>query len=79
MITILVIGLVGLIIAAVGALILFLLSIPFMIIGSILPWFLTILGIVMLVKAVLDKPVRGENFIPGAAVLAAAWLLRLIF
>ena len=79
MITIITLGVVGLVIAAVVSVVLLLVGIPLMIIGGILPWFLTLVGIVMLVKAVLDKPMRWENFMPGVVALVAAGVLRWLF
>ena len=79
MVTIITLGVVGVVLAAVVGIILFLVGIPLMIIGSILPWFLTVAGIIMLIKAALDKPFRWENFIPGLVALLASGLLRWLF
>ena len=79
MVTIITLGVIGVVIAAVVGIILFLVGIPLMIIGSILPWVLTLFGVVMLITAALDKPFRWENFIPGLVALLASGLLRWLF
>ena len=46
---------------------------------GLLPWLLRIAGVVLLVKALFDKPVKWENFMPAiiAFVLSAVlgWIL----
>lgn len=55
------------------------LSIPIMIITSVLPWLCGAAGIVLLIKAVLDKPVRLENFMPAVVAFVLCGLLKWIF
>jgi hypothetical protein len=56
-----------------------LLSVPVAITLALLPWLLRVAGVVLTVKALLDKPIRWENFTPalGAFLLSAVikWVL----
>ncbi len=56
-----------------------LIGLPLMILIAILPGFLTLAGIILTVKALMDKPVLAENFYPAAACLVMSALLRWIF
>lgn len=76
MITLAVGCLVVLVIACVAMAIL---SVPIMLIMSILPWLIGVAGIVLLVKAVLDKPMRWENFMPAVVAFVLYGLLKWIF
>ena len=58
---------VGVVLAIVG--------LPFMILFGLLPWLLRIAGVVLLFKALVEKPVRWENFIPAVIAFALSWLL----
>lgn len=55
------------------------LSVPFAIITTLLPWLLRVAGVVLLIKACLDRPMRWENFTPAIGALVLAALLRWIF
>ena len=63
----------------VAAVILSILSVPFLIILGLLPWALTVLGIILLIKALFEKPVRWENFIPAVIAFVVSAVLRWIF
>lgn len=56
-----------------------LIGLPLMLMLALLPWLLRIAGVVLLFRALFEKPVQWENFVPavGAFVLAAVlgWLL----
>ena len=63
----------------VAAVILSILSVPFLIILGLLPWALTVLGIILLIKALFEKPVRWENFMPAVIAFVLSGVLRWIF
>ncbi len=76
MITLIVICVVVIVLAS---LILSLLSIPFLLVGAVLPWLCAAAGVVLLVKAAQEKPVRWENFIPGGAAILLCIFFRWLF
>ena len=47
--------------------------------GGLLPWLLRIAGVVLLIKALLDKPTRWENFMPAVVAFALSLLIGWIF
>ena len=55
------------------------LSIPLAIIIGLLPWLLRVAGVVLLVKALLDKPPRWENFLPALGAFLLSWAIGWIF
>lgn len=57
------------------SLILAVVGLPLIILFALLPWMLRLAGVVLLVKALLDKPLRWESFVPAAAAFVVAWLL----
>ena len=61
------------------ALILAILSVPVMIILSLAPWALAVAGVVLLVKALTEKPMRWENFRPAVVAFLLSGLIRWIF
>ena len=61
------------------ALILAILSVPVMIILSLAPWALAVAGVVLLVKALTEKPMRWENFMPAVVAVLLSGLIRWIF
>ena len=61
------------------ALILAILSVPVMIILSLAPWALALAGVVLLVKALTEKPMRWENFMPAVVAFLLSGLIRWIF
>lgn len=61
------------------SLILAILSVPVMIIMSLAPWLLAVAGVVLLVKALTEKPMRWENFMPAVVAFLLSGLIRWIF
>ena len=61
------------------ALVLTLIGLPLAILFSLLPWLLRIAGVVLLIKALLDKPTRWENFMPAVVAFALSLLIGWIF
>ena len=61
------------------ALILTILSVPVMIILSLAPWALAVAGVVLLVKALTEIPMRWENFMPAVVAFLLSGLIRWIF
>ncbi|EDN01587.1 hypothetical protein BACCAP_00719 [Pseudoflavonifractor capillosus ATCC 29799] len=60
-------------------LVLAILSVPVMIILSLAPWALAVAGVVLLVKALTEKPMRWENFMPAVVAFLLSGLIRWIF
>lgn len=54
-------------------------AVPVMIIFAVLPWLLRLAGVVLLVKALLDKPMRWENFMPAIIAFVLSVVLGWIF
>lgn len=79
MITILALSLICLValvvICVVGGVVLTLVGLPLMLLFGILPWLLRIVGLVLLFKALFDKPVRWENFMPAVIAFALSWVI----
>lgn len=71
------------IICVVGVVLVFaalaILSVPFAIIFSLLPWLLRVAAVVLLVKALLEKPSRLEHFYPAIGAFVASLVLGWIF
>ena len=59
--------------------ILFLVGLPFLLLMGLLPWLLRVAGVVLLIKALLDKPTRWENFMPAVVAFALSLLIGWIF
>lgn len=55
------------------------LSVPFAIIIGLLPWLLRIAGVVLVIKALLDKPIRWESFTPALGAFLLSAVIRWIF
>ena len=51
----------------------------FLVLMGLLPWLLRIAGVVLLIKALLDKPTRWENFMPAVVAFALSLLIGWIF
>lgn len=79
MVTLFTLGIICLAAVILIPVILFLVGLPFLLLMGLLPWLLRIAGVVLLVKALFDKPVKWENFMPAiiAFVLSAVlgWIL----
>lgn len=52
------------------------LSVPVLIFMSFLPWLLRVAAVILLLKALMDKPFKWENLIPAAIAFGASILLR---
>lgn len=76
MITILLLCIAGVVIIPV---LLAILAVPFAIIIGLLPWLLRIAGVVLLIKGLVDKPVRWENFTPALGAFLLSAVIRWIF
>ncbi|SBV91144.1 conserved exported hypothetical protein [uncultured Eubacteriales bacterium] len=76
MLTLSILCLVGVIVIPV---VLAVLSIPFAIIIGLLPWLLRIAGVVLAIKALMDKPVRWENFTPALGAFLLSAVIKWIF
>lgn len=76
MLTLSILCLVGVIVIPV---VLAVLSIPFAIIIGLLPWLLRIAGVVLTIKALMDKPVRWENFTPALGAFLLSAVIKWIF
>ena len=67
MVTLFTLGIICLAAVILIPVILFLVGLPFLLLMGLLPWLLRIAGVVLLIKALLDKPTRWENFKIGRA------------
>lgn len=75
MITLLSLSVICVVVVVAISLILAVIGLPLMILFAVLPWMLRVAGVVLLVKALLDKPLRWESFVPAAAAFLLAWVL----
>lgn len=76
MLTLSILCLVGVIVIPIA---LTILSIPLAIIIGLLPWLLRIAGVVLVIKALMEKPVRWENFTPALGAFVLSAVIRWIF
>lgn len=58
----------GIVLAVVG--------LPLALLLWALPWLLRLAGIVLLFKALCEKPTRWENFMPAVIAFGLSWLLK---
>ena len=58
---------------------LLLVGLPFLLLMGLVPWLLRVAGVVLLIRALLEQPVRWENFTPAIAAFALSILLGWIF
>ena len=70
MVTLFTLGIICLAAVILIPVILFLVGLPFLLLMGLLPWLLRIAGVVLLIKALLDKPTRWENFMPAVVAFA---------
>ena len=75
MVTLFTLGIICLAAVILIPVILFLVGLPFLLLMGLLPWLLRIAGVVLLIKALLDKPTRWENFMPAVVAVALSLLL----
>ena len=66
-------------VVVVVSVVLAIVGIPLMIIAGLLPWLLRLAGVVLLVKALLDKPMKWENFMPAIIAFVLSVVLGWIF
>lgn len=76
MITLSILCLAAVVIAVV---VLAILSAPIALILGLLPWLLRLAAVVLLVKALLEKPSHWKNFMPAVGAFAASIVLGWIF
>lgn len=79
MITLISLAVVCVVVVVVVSVVLAIVGIPLMIIAGLLPWFLRLAGVVLLVKALLDKPMKWENFMPAVIAFVLSVVLGWIF
>ena len=79
MVTLFTLGIICLAAVILIPVILFLVGLPFLLLMGLLPWLLRIAGVVLLIKALLDKPTRWENFMPAVVAFALYLLIGWIF
>ena len=75
MVTLFTLGIICLAAVILIPVILFLVGLPFLLLMGLLPWLLRIAGVVLLIKALLDKPTRWENFMPAVVAVALSLLI----
>ena len=59
--------------------VLLLVGLPFLLLMGLVPWLLRVAGVVLLIRALLEQPMRWENFTPALAAFALSILLGWIF
>ena len=64
------------VICLVAGLVLTLVGLPLVLLFGALPWLLRLAGVVLLFKALFEKPTRWENFMPAVIAFGLSWLLR---
>lgn len=79
MITVITLGAILAAILGVVGVVLLLVGVPMMVLFGLLPWFLNVAAVVLLVKALLDRPFEWRNFMPAATALLLSCVLRWIF
>lgn len=55
--------------------VLVLIGLPFLLMMAFLPWLLRIVGVILLLKALFEQPVRWENFMPAIIAFALSILI----
>ena len=75
MVTLFTLGIICLAAVILIPVILFLVGLPFLLLMGLLPWLLRVAGVVLLIKALLDKPTRWENFMPAVVAFARSLLI----
>lgn len=69
----------GVIALVVFLVLFFTIGLPAMLIFSLAPWALGAFGLVLLVKALLDRPFEWANLTPAAIALGLSVVLRWVF
>lgn len=79
MMTLGVLAVLGVIVTVVVSVVLLLIGLPLVLLFGLLPWLLRIIGVVLLLKALFDKPVRWENFMPAIIAFVLSGAIHWIF
>ena len=79
MLTLFTLGLICLAGVVLIPVVLLLIGLPFLLLLGLVPWLLRIAGVVLLIRALMEQPVRWENFTPAVAAFALSILLGWIF
>lgn len=79
MLTLFTLGVICLVAVVAIPVALLIVGLPLMLLLGLLPWLLRIAGVVLLIKALLDKPTRWENFMPAVVAFALSLLIGWIF
>ena len=75
MLTLFTLGLICLAGVVLIPVVLLLIGLPFLLLMGLVPWLLRIAGVVLLIRALMEQPVRWENFTPAIAAFALSILL----
>lgn len=75
MLTLFTLGLICLAGVVLIPVVLLLIGLPFLLLLGLVPWLLRIAGVVLLIRALMEQPVRWENFTPAIAAFALSILL----
>lgn len=79
MVTLLTLSLICLAAVIVIPIVLAIVGLPLMILLGLLPWLLRVAGVVLLLKAIFQQPVKWENFLPAVSAFILAVVLGWIF
>lgn len=79
MITLITLGLFCLAGVVLIPLVLLLVGLPLLMLLGLVPWLLRIAGVVLLIRALLEQPMRWENFTPAIVAFALSIVLGWIF
>ena len=79
MITLITLGLICLAGVVLIPLVLLLVGLPLLMLLGLVPWLLRIAGVVLLIRALLEQPMRWENFTPAIVAFALSLVLGWIF
>lgn len=79
MVTLLTLCIICLVVVVLIPVVLAIIGLPFLLLMGLLPWLLRVAGVVLLLRALFEKPMRGENFIPAIAAFALSLLLGWLF
>ena len=79
MLTLFTLGVICLVAVVAIPVVLLLVGLPLLMLLGLVPWLLRVAGVVLLIRALLEQPVRWENFTPAIAAFALSILLGWIF
>ncbi|NCB62816.1 MAG: phage-shock protein [Clostridia bacterium] len=63
----------------IALVVLMIVGLPLMLLLGFSPWFLGLVGVILLIKALLEKPMVVQSFYPAAIALISSAVLRWIF